>query len=606
MKNKLITKMVAVLLAVLMLVPLAGCDNGTETPTPPTGPAEYTVIVSDHSGNVPEFNVLVEFFDQSGERLSMKRIDSEGKVKIELERGSYTFVVKSNETLYYDESECVLTAEKLTAEVKLYTTPEDSYTIYPPFSDENGEESRATPYEAMIIGVGASYVEIDRTDMAYFIFNAEQGGMYRVSVTDKSIDLGYYGNPHAVQDIKLLETADGAFEIPIYDSSIGSETSAMIVIGLSSATAKNAVIVIERIGDIPPGPPETMLAAKELPKDFDKVDYLNHRLVNVSVTDRNAKVVFNEADGYYHYGTENGPIVYVRIASASPYGLAALSEIETRLWKNIYDDDGEVSERIIYNQMIKSYEAVCDENGICPLTSEVVEMIKSVGEQLGWWDFENSGRNIFMYDSDGNLTDINELTIAKGNEWMFPLCYVEEFVYGEESPIRVNPVEEKNYSVMVRENGAVSFVSEKAATLVIENASGITVTYGGKAYTAGQDGIIRVMLRANDLAFSLSGPDRATVSFAFEQVATYLSPVANAEFSVVVKTDAPVAIVLEKNATLVIEDADGLTVIYGDQRVTAGADGRLTLDITESNLEFVIETNENKNITFTFTDVGGK
>ncbi len=604
MKNKLF-KLISLTLAVLMVFALSACENTPPEETPePEGPVEYTVSVSDYNGEVPEYNVLVEFYNEAGERLSMKKINAEGKVTIELERGNYTFLVKSNETLYYDEAECTLTAEKLTAEVKLYTTPDSSHTIYPPFNDENGNETRSEAYEAKIIDVGANYVEIDRTDMAYFIFDAKEGGVYSVRVIDTSVDIGYYGNPHAVQNIKLIDSQNGGFEIPIYDSSIGGETSAMIVIGLSSETAKNAVIVVTRIGDIPPGIPDTVVSATELPSVFNKVDYLNNKLVDVDVTDRNAKVVYNESDGFYHYGTENGPIVYVRVSSASKHGIAAFSEIETRLFRAVYDDNGELIQKLVYNQLIDDYEAVCDQNGICPLTTEFMSMIKNVGEQFGWWDFENTARNIFMYDADGNLTNINDLTIVKGNEWMFPLCYVEEFVYGVETPIKVNPAADKNYSVMVREDGAVKFVSDKAATLVIKDAVGITVNYDGSAYTADENGYIRVTLKANELAFSVAGPNRATVNFTFESIAAYYTPVTGGEFSVAVKADEPAVIVLEKTATLIIDDASGVTVIYAGESYTANAQGKITVIVTADELELVIECTENKNVMFTFENVG--
>ncbi len=592
----------------LTLFSLAACDGGDNAPPDdgdkePSGKAEYTIVVSDHSGSVPDYDVNIELF-KDGERVTMRRADKDGKVKLELDRGNYTFTIRSSKKeLYYDEAQCVLSAERITADVRLYTKPEDSYPIYPPFRDVNGTETRNEVYEAKIIGVGAYYVEIDRADMAYFIFDPDEGGVYKVSVADKSIDIGYYGNPHAVQNMKLLETNDGSFEIPVYDSSIGTETSAMMVFGLSTATAKNAIVIVERMGDIPPGPPETIVVPSELPSKFDKVDYLNHRLVNVSVTDSEAKVVYSESDGFYHYGTVNGPIVYVRITSATPYGLAAFSEIETRLWENIYDENGEVAERLIYNQLINAYEAICDENGICPLTNELVSMLKGVGEQFGWWNFKNSGRNIFEYDKDGTLTGVNELTIVKGNEWMFPLCYVEEFVYGEDSPIYVTPSEEKSFSVMVRENGAVGFVSYKAATIVIKDAEGITLSYGGHTYTADENGEIRVVLKASELSFSISGPDRASVSFTFEGVATYYTPIENADFSVGIKDGKTAFVVVDKTATLVINDAEGLTVTYGGESFTPDADGRITVVITADDMSFGIDCEENRYVMFTFVNV---
>ncbi len=611
MKNKNLKKFLLCLLAVLAIFALSACDSGDgNTPggdETPTGEIKYTVKLTDYKGEPANFkDIVVEFYKEgSDEPVATRMVSKSGTVSAKLDSGKYTFRIILNEGVksHYDEASCVLTADKPETEVVVYQIPaETQYTVYPPFRNENGDETRNEPYNPKVFGVGGYYAELDRTDMSYFLFAADKGGVYRIGTTDKTVDIGYYGDPNVIQNRKLLETKDGAFEINILQSSLGEGSIGMIVVGISSNDVKNVILTAERIGDIPPGPPEKIIQAEQLPGNFGKVDYLNHRLVNVSVTDRNAKVVYNESDGYYHFGNENGPIVYVRVASSSPYGLAAFSEIETRLWKNIYDENGEIVEQWIYNDLIKFYEAICDQNGICPLTTEFMNMIKNVGEQFGWWDFESEGRNIFAYDSDGNQTDVNELTIVKGNEWMFPLCYVEEFVFGVDSPIKVLPVADKNYSVMVRENGAVSFVSTKAATLIIKDADGIAVNYGGSVYTA-LDGEIRVVLKAGELGFSLTGPDRASVSFTFESVGVYVTPRENIDFAITVDAEKASAIVIDKTATLVIENAEGLTVTYAGAVYSPDENGQIKVVITAEDMEFFVESNEKKYVEYTFVNV---
>ncbi len=523
--NMKFKKITSILLTVCMLfsfaVMLSSCEPNEpgDSVIPESPNAVYKITVTDHNGNVPDVDVLIEVLKKDGTSAGMKKA-KEGVAEFDLLKDDYTFVPKtSGKEFYFNESDCVLSAEKHSATVKLYTKSTESYPVYPPnYKDDDGMNNK---YDAPLLGEGATHVEIPRAEMSYYLFVPSRGGKYKVSViSDKSVDIGYYGNPHVVQNMKLLETIDNYFQINIYNSSVTEDpSSGSIVIGLASEEAKDAIIIVERYDDPDKVLQDTVLEPTELKEAFPRTDYLNHKLVDVSFTDPSVKIIYNESDGYYHYGTSNGPIVYARITSARKGVLAgsffSICE-KTRMYKNFFDENGVLVKKEVYNKLINDYAEYCDSNGVYPLTKELEYAIKSNGEQMKWWVFGEGGNNIFEYDFDGNGTGIKESDVVKGNEWMFALCYVEEFVYGEKSAIHLIPEDEKELYIIVKDEYPIEFKAEAKAVLTVKNASGLTVSYAGQNYTADADGFIEIEMNSTDITFTFSVSDQSEYIFLFE------------------------------------------------------------------------------------------
>ncbi len=516
--KKILKSLFSFSLLLILSVSVVACGGGgenTSTETEADDRAVYTIGVVDYLGNVPEVDVLIEV-KKDGATVGMKKADTNGQVAFELEKGDYTFVpTAAKGNFYYDADSCTLSAEKTEACVTLYSVAGEKQTIYPYFEREGDR----IEYGAATVSEGATHVEIDRTDMAYYVFAPTRGGVYKISyISEKELTLGYFGDANVVLTESAARVEDRSFEIEVQNGSVGTDGGGTLrmVVGLGSAEAKDAILVIERVGD----PAQTMgwtdVLATQLPQNYEKTDYLNHELVNVSIIDPAVKVVYNSADGYYHYGSENGPVVYVRISSAGPY-LASFTEIceTTRLYKLFYDEKGELIKKESYNELIAAYAAICDGNGVCPLTDEIIRMIKNNAEQMKWWDFSESGNNIFGPDMDGNESGVTESNLVKENAWMFVCCYVNQFVYGGDLAINVAVSSTAEYSAIVKAGEPLNFKAGTKATLTVKDAQGLTVNYNGQSYTANADGVIEVLMDAEKVTFTVSSATEKAFTFTF-------------------------------------------------------------------------------------------
>ena len=497
-------KIGSILLIALLLVTLCLTVSGCKEPdtpsddTPPaqeSGKAIYTIRVVDYQGNVPTVDVLIEV-QKDGATVGMKKADATGCVSFELDKGDYTFIpTAAKGEFYYDAEECRLSAEKTEASVTLYRVAGNKQTIYPHFESIGDRIA----YDAASVFEGATYVEIDRDDMSYYIFAPTRGGIYRIRyVADEELTLGYFGDANVVLSQSAAKVENGAFDVEVQNGSVGTEGAGgtlRMVIGLGSTTVDGAILVIERIADPTPVLEWTDYFPTKLPTDPVRSDYLNHEPVDISITDPSVKVVYNQTDGLYHYGAADGPVVFVRISSPSKY-LASFTEIcdTTRMYKLFYEGETLVKKES-YNEMIAAYAAICDGNGMVPLTEDLIYMIKNCAEQMGWFNIDAQGNGILTSDKDGNATGVTAANLVKENAYLFACCYLNEFVHGGDTAITLTPSsEQKTAYAIARAGESVKFKATEDVTVWIENAEGMSVTYNGKTYLPDADGGIAVSI----------------------------------------------------------------------------------------------------------------
>lgn len=498
--------LVALLLLTVALFTM-GCEN-QNPPDPPVtddGKATYTISVVDYKGNVPAVDVLIEV-QKDGATVGMKKADANGCVSFELDKGDYTFIpTAAKGEFYYDAEACVLSAEKTQVSVTLYGVAGNKQTIYPHFESIGDRMA----YDAATVGEGATYVSIDRDDMAYYIFAPTRGGIYRISyVAEAELTLGYFGDANVVLTESAAKVQDGAFEIEVKNGSVGTEGAGgtlRMVLGLGSATVDEAILIIERVGDPTPVLEWVDYFPTKLPTDSVRSDYLNHELVDISITDPLVKVTYNPADGLYHYGAVDGPIVFVRISSPSKY-LASFTEIcdTTRMYKLFYEGEKLVKKES-YNEMIAAYAAICDGNGVVPLTDELIYMIKNCAEQMGWFEIDVTGSGVLTADQNGNPTGVTAANLVKENAYLFACCYVNEFANGGDIAISLTvPLsEEKTANVAIKAGESVKFRATDRLELIIEDADGLSVTYNGETYLA-RDGVIVVPMIEDKPSFVIN------------------------------------------------------------------------------------------------------
>ena len=120
----------------------------------------------------------------------------------------------------------------------------------------------------------------------------------------------------------------------------------------------------------------------------------------IDLTDLTLKAVLNEADGYYHLGSKDGPIIFIDLTTDSQF-MTSIQDICAlqRMGTYIYDVNGAILEKRSYNELFYQYgmpessDIVVEEPIRIPLTEKLAEAIISFGEKNSWW--ADSELNIF-------------------------------------------------------------------------------------------------------------------------------------------------------------------------------------------------------------------
>lgn len=116
--------------------------------------------------------------------------------------------------------------------------------------------------------------------------------------------------------------------------------------------------------------------------------------------------VYNSKDGYYHVGSENGPLLLVDLLNATDFNE------EDSLWNMAYDGQIKVG-GVDYGEKLEQYANYAlnsNLNGICSINQELYELLKRVDEAAGFHeDDENEWlkacKYFQAYGTDGQLED---------------------------------------------------------------------------------------------------------------------------------------------------------------------------------------------------------
>lgn len=203
-----------------------------------------------------------------------------------------------------------------------------------------------------------------------FEFCPDEAGIYSFIADDLNALVGYWGaGSFFVSD--QTEEKYSALEFTL--ANIGPS----IMIGISCVDFVN--LNVSKIEDVAPPTelPRTVYVNTHTFIDF--VVSSDAVIVDFDVTDGEEDVVVLGADGFYHYGTANGPLVVtdlknveISIIGASEYG---------QLTAILYDEEGNAIEKIDYNEAMVAYA----NKGLYSVTEELATMIQLVGQSKGWW-----------------------------------------------------------------------------------------------------------------------------------------------------------------------------------------------------------------------------
>lgn len=422
---KKLKAMIALLLCAALLFGCSNDQSHTELSTDASNEATYRVTVTDAEGNPAGANVIVNFIS-NGTTVAMQTVDSNGVAEKVLPKGEYTVelsFVDNSASYHYDQNGLTLTAENTSLNIILSKAMQE----YTGISAYSAVTDAYKEYSAGYVGTGITYVSLDTADRTFVLFVPTEGGIYRFSLVGGNGQIGYYGSQHYVQNASLGEhDTDGSFTVSVSNSMIGTDGTgtATLVIGIDGDGSESCYLSIQRIGDpvlsIEDYPWDiysttAALSAYSLPSNVKLADF------DLTAASGTYQFIYNAADGYYHLNTADGPVIYCRLGTSSKY----LDSIQTILESSgfssyFFDEDGSFVRKESYTECLFEYIAVMDPiAGVYPLTSDLVYIIQSRGEYVGWWDI--SGSSYLFCDGDGNpIPGIN-----KDTAWLFLCCYGE-------------------------------------------------------------------------------------------------------------------------------------------------------------------------------------
>lgn len=361
---------------------------------------KYTVTVLDGDGK-PVKNLIVELSNGK-----MASTNASGVATFTLPKGDYTVTFKDRSgKADYSDVTAMLTASNTSITVTLLqklTTP--GGTLY-------NEE----PYYE--IAEGQFKVDVASGKKTYLLFVPARSGIYEISVSGTNMVLGCYGSPAFILEHSTTDVVNNVWKMDVKRSNIGDnppESTTKYLLGVhASSGSGTCTVTVKRVGDsIPTAADYSWEAAKADSKYLVKYDAPEgSALKNIDINDGTVKIV-QDAEGYYHYGTADGPYVMIRIDSASEY-LSSFVDIcsTSPMGVHYYDANGKFLRKVQYNDMVAEYAAVCDANGVCRLNDQLIEMVKEVGTYMGWWN------------PDSPNFRFTEYPYHKDVVWLFACCY---------------------------------------------------------------------------------------------------------------------------------------------------------------------------------------
>ena len=218
------------------------------------------------------------------------------------------------------------------------------------------------------------------------------------------------------KDVELDENGDPTGAI-FMDFRAFNLNSTEYLFGVVGEGKGDGVFKIEKVSDIDLSPEELPYTDYKKTQNIEKFTFGGGNLVNFDITNLLYSAVYNEADGYYHLNSKDGPVIYIRLTVPTAYTESLEKICETQPFQHyLYDDDGKFTGKISYISMMNEYFAAADDTaGIYPLTNDLAVCIKDMGNYLGWFKPAAAGEEHIIF---GN-------TIITDNVWLFACCYVQ-------------------------------------------------------------------------------------------------------------------------------------------------------------------------------------
>ena len=290
------------------------------------------------------------------------------------------------------------------------------------WEEEVVEEDYVVDYENKL-ELGQNTVTLEPSvSTTIFEFEPSEAGTYRFETAEGFL-LGYWG----AGTFNVSDYTENKTNVLVQNlANVGPS----IMVGVTGEG--NCTITVSKVeGEVDNTPvlEWEVYENKVEPKPFF-LDYEDD-LVYFDVTDGKVETIVLGADGYYHVGTVDGPIVLAHIGYYAPYNVSFGEMYGYGQLKVPYTAEDKTSLGMDYMEAANQYLSAADDvYGVYPLTDDIITFYKELGASKGWYDPDYE---LGFYLFTSITEDENQETVITNipcdeNAWMFALCYVDEEV----------------------------------------------------------------------------------------------------------------------------------------------------------------------------------
>ena len=216
--------------------------------------------------------------------------------------------------------------------------------------------------------VGRNNVTLDNTyPYTLYEFSPSQTGIYQIRAAQGRV--GNFGSPFNPVD----NTPNKTNTIIWTCTAVGQS----IMVGFTGPKSTTCTII--RTGDYVP-PVEVPWTVYENTYDFSYELDANAETVDIDMTDGGEHTAVLGADGFYHYGDAEGPLMVADLSTAEINFADAYVNGGLRVW--LQDENHETIIKVDYNEAMNQYLLA----GLVPVTAELAMMLQTLGDAGAWWN----------------------------------------------------------------------------------------------------------------------------------------------------------------------------------------------------------------------------
>lgn len=402
------------------------------------GMTRYSVSVEDYKGN--SIGDVLVLFSQDGATGGYSEIGEDGgNATIDLKSGSYdiTLYFLGDTKYYYEETTAKVTESDPKVKIKVAEAPASAGEDHYYFGTLTS------------VAVGGTYVVAQTDALTFYSFYPTEQGVYYISATDPNAVLTYWGQSAYVSgDLSstLEDYTPQGFSVSVNTNALGRN----IVIGVTGT--KDTLLNIVRTGDAVEDAEYETYVPKTTPTQYTVSGKKTFTKVDLTASTDTYKLVLNEADGYYHIGSANGPVMYIQVTFNNEDPDSPITPSYIHLYdmvggvsntgtgfKCVYTDTEGNKHYEDYTQAMLDFGACADPTyGVYPLTEDLAYILQMGGAHKGWWNPDDLNNCLFKNDAGELDTSIN-LEIA----WLFAGCYIDDGSVVKRSVEIETPVEEE-------------------------------------------------------------------------------------------------------------------------------------------------------------------